>query len=45
MKHIKELNIYDICKVKILTTRPLMIDPYRKNRITRSVILVDDETN
>lgn len=39
------LNMNDICKVKIRTTKPLMIDSYRENRITGSVILIDDATN
>jgi sulfate adenylyltransferase subunit 1 len=39
------LNMNDICKVKIRTTKPLMIDSYRENRITGSVILIDDVTN
>ena len=41
----KELNMNDISKVKIRTTKPLMIDPYRENRTTGSIILVDDATN
>lgn len=41
----KELNMNDICKVKIRTTKPLMVDSYRKNRTTGSIILVDDATN
>ena len=41
----KELRMNDICKVKIRTTKPLMIDSYRDNRVTGSVILVDDTTN
>jgi sulfate adenylyltransferase subunit 1 len=41
----KELNMNEISKVKIRTTKPLMIDPYRENRSTGSVILVDDMTN
>lgn len=41
----KELNMNDICKVKIRTTKPLMIDSYRENRVTGSIILVDDATN
>ena len=41
----KELKMNDICKVKIRTTKPLMIDPYRENRITGSIILIDDTTN
>jgi sulfate adenylyltransferase subunit 1 len=41
----KELGMNDIAKVRIRTTKPLMIDSYRKNRITGSIILVDDATN
>ena len=40
-----ELNMNDIAKVKIRTTKPLMIDSYRENRATGSIILVDDNTN
>jgi len=40
-----ELNMNDICKVKIRTTKPLMVDSYRENRTTGSIILVDDSTN
>lgn len=40
-----DMNMNDICKVKIRTTQPLMIDPYRENRITGSIILVDENTN
>ena len=41
----KELGMNDICKVKIRTTKPLMVDSYRENRTTGSIILVDDATN
>jgi sulfate adenylyltransferase subunit 1 len=41
----KELFMNDISKVKIRTTKPLMVDPYRENRTTGSIILVDDATN
>ncbi len=44
-KEDKELNMNDISKVKIRTTKPLMVDSYRENRITGSIILVDDTTN
>lgn len=40
-----DLNMNDIARVKIRCTRPLMIDPYRENRGTGSLILVDDATN
>lgn len=41
----KEFRMNDIGKVKIRTTKPLMIDSYRENRTTGSIILVDDNTN
>ncbi|WP_431157044.1 sulfate adenylyltransferase subunit 1 [Winogradskyella poriferorum] len=44
-KEDKELNMNDIAKVKIRTTKPLMVDPYRENRTTGSIILIDDATN
>jgi len=40
-----QLHMNDIAKVKIRTTQPLMVDTYRENRITGSVILIDDATN
>lgn len=40
-----ELKMNDICKVKLRTTKPLMVDSYRENRTTGSIILVDDATN
>jgi len=44
-KDSSDLNMNEICKVKIRTTKPLMFDSYRDNRITGSVILIDDATN
>lgn len=41
----KELKMNDISKVRIRTTKPLMVDSYRENRITGSLILIDDATN
>lgn len=41
----KELNMNDIARVKIRTTRPLMVDEYRDNRITGSFVLIDDVTH
>lgn len=40
-----EMSMNDICKVRIRTTKPLMVDPYRENRTTGSIILIDDATN
>ena len=45
IKEDKELKMNDISKVKIRTTKPLMIDSYRDNRFTGSIILIDDQTN
>ncbi|RFN57968.1 sulfate adenylyltransferase subunit 1 [Marixanthomonas ophiurae] len=41
----KGLNMNDIARVTIRTTRRLMIDEYRDNRNTGSFVLVDDVTN
>ncbi|MCL6266662.1 sulfate adenylyltransferase subunit 1 [Flagellimonas myxillae] len=40
-----DLGMNDICKVKIRTTKPLLIDSYRENRTTGSFILIDESTN
>lgn len=39
------LEMNDIARVKIRTTRPLMLDSYRDNRNTGSIILIDESTN
>ncbi len=44
-KDSSDLNMNEICKVKIRTTKPLMFDSYRDNRITGCIILIDDATN
>ncbi|MEZ4874786.1 MAG: sulfate adenylyltransferase subunit CysN [Flavobacteriaceae bacterium] len=41
----KELKMNDIARIKVRTTRPLMIDEYRENRITGSFVLIDDATH
>lgn len=40
-----DLGLNDIGRVTIRTTVPLFFDSYRKNRITGSIILVDEATN
>ena len=37
----KSLAMNDIARIKVRTTRPLMIDEYRDNRVTGSFILID----
>ena len=41
----KEIRMNDIGRVKIRTTKPLFVDPYRQNRITGSIILIDEASN
>ena len=41
----KDLNMNDIARVKIKLTKPLLKDSYRDNRITGSLILIDESTN
>ena len=48
LKRIKddnEIKMNDICKVKIRTTAPIMMDEYSRNRKTGSFILIDAGTN
>jgi sulfate adenylyltransferase subunit 1 len=40
-----EIKMNDIARVVLRTTKPLFVDAYRKNRITGSVIFVDEGTN
>ncbi|HRN94498.1 MAG: GTP-binding protein [Chitinophagales bacterium] len=40
----KTFGMNDIGRVTIRTTKPLMIDAYRENRVTGSIILIDDST-
>jgi len=39
------IEMNDICRVALRTTKPLFYDAYRKNRITGSIILIDEATN
>src|SRR5688572_21087736 len=41
----EQLVMNEIARVKIRTAQPLFFDSYRKNRITGSIILVDEGTN
>lgn len=40
-----QLSMNDIARVRLRTSQPLFFDSYRKNRITGSIILVDEGTN
>ena len=41
----KELNMNEIARVSIRTTKPLLYDKYINNRFTGSLILIDEGTN
>lgn len=41
----KEIKMNDIVKVQLRSTKPLLTDSYSRNRITGSIILVDEATN
>ncbi|HPD95685.1 MAG TPA: GTP-binding protein [Tenuifilaceae bacterium] len=41
----KNVGLNDIACITIRTTKPLFYDSYRKNRITGSLILIDEATN
>ena len=45
IEQVEQLTMNDIARVKLRTAQPLSFDSYRKNRITGSVILVDEGTN
>lgn len=42
---IDSLKMNDIANVSIKTSRPIFYDPYEKNRITGSLIIIDEATN
>jgi len=39
------VGLNEIARIKIRTTKPLFFDSYRKNRITGSLVLIDEATN
>ncbi len=41
----KTIGLNDIAKIKIRTTKPLFYDAYKNNRITGSLIIIDEATN
>ncbi len=42
---VESLELNEIGRVRLRTTKPLLFDPYRQNRETGSFILVDEATN
>ncbi len=45
MEDAKVIGLNDLARISIRTTQPLFYDTYRRNRVTGSVIIVDEATN
>ncbi len=45
MEDDKAVNMNDIARITLRTTSPLFVDSYRNNRITGSLVLIDESTN
>jgi len=45
IKDDKSFGLNEIGKIQIRTTKPLFFDSYRRNRISGSIILIDESTN
>ena len=41
----KEINLNDIGRISIKTTKPIFFDNYKRNRNTGSIIIIDEATN
>jgi len=41
----KDVNMNDVARISIRTTKPLFYDSYSRNRTTGSLIIVDEATN
>jgi sulfate adenylyltransferase subunit 1 len=39
------VGLNDIACISIRTTKPLFVDPYKKNRRTGALIIIDEATN
>jgi sulfate adenylyltransferase subunit 1 len=45
LEHDNDIKMNDMARVRMRTTQPLIFDEYRRNRITGSLILIDETTN
>jgi sulfate adenylyltransferase subunit 1 len=45
MEDDKSIGMNDIARISIRTTQPLFYDTYRRNRVTGSLIIIDEATN
>jgi len=45
MEDAKAIGLNDLGRISVRTTKPLFYDTYRRNRVTGSVIIIDEATN
>ena len=45
IENIEKLEMNDIGRVTLRTSKPLFYDAYKKNRLTGSLIIIDEQTN
>jgi sulfate adenylyltransferase subunit 1 len=45
ISEVETVKMNDIARIRLRTTKPLFFDPYKINRITGSLILIDEATN
>ncbi len=45
IEDIEKLNMNDIGRITLRTSKPLFYDPYKRNRQTGSIIIIDEQTN
>ena len=45
IENIESIQMNDIARISIRTSKPLFFDSYKKNRRTGSLILIDEQTN
>lgn len=45
LKEFEDIGMNDIANISVVTAKPVFFDPYRKCRITGSVILIEEGTN
>ena len=45
IENIEQIEMNDIARISIRTSKPLFVDSYNRNRHTGSIILIDEQTN
>ena len=45
IENIEQIEMNDIARISIRTSKPLFVDSYNRNRLTGSIILIDEQTN